>query len=895
MRNFDVSAEPRGHRTSNPDSNALPFVVQKHAATRLHYDFRLGWRGVLKSWAVTKGPSFNSADKRLAVQVEDHPIEYGGFEGTIPKGQYGGGTVMLWDFGDWTPHGDVDEGLLKGHLKFELHGNKLKGSWALIRMHGQAERADKPHWLLIKENDSFTRPSSEPAIIDEAPESALTHRTMDEIAAGNDHSWGSATKSVSTASPAHFTRRPTADQAPPPKISPSFNSTHNSMFNSTPRAPMPHFVAPQLAQQTLRPPIGDDWIHELKLDGYRIQMNVISAKRGGRTVKLLTRKGLDWTHRMPDIARAAEKMQVDNAILDGEVVVLDKKGGTSFADLQAAFQQDAKHFLTYFIFDLLYLNGRDLRGLPFIQRKEFLVELLQPFGADSPLRLSEHLAAAGNQFFAQACAFGAEGIVSKLKMSKYVSGRSGAWLKIKCRQEQEFVIGGFTKPSKGGAGIGALLLGYYQSGELNYAGRTGTGFTAKTHGSLRAVLDPLTQVSCPFSNMPAEGRRDAIWVRPERVAQVAFATWTRENLLRQAAFKGLREDKPAREVGRESATAPPATERSFLGVKDEDATRPRGNSSRIRKNKKAADEVETINLQLTHSNKILDEASGMTKLDLARYYLDIADKMLPYIAHRPLSIVRCPEGSGKPCFFQKHAGIGLPEGVKTIAVPNRKSGTQEEFLTVDSAQGLLSMAQLGVLEIHTWGSKDRRLEKPDQIVFDLDPDTTIDWSTLASAAHELRKRLRAVDLESYLKSTGGKGLHLVVPIAPQHSWTVVRGFAHQVMLGMEKDEPSLYLTKMTKSARSHRIYLDYLRNDRGATSIAPFSPRARSGVPVALPLDWKELKSDRAPAFHVMDFAQWKSRLRRNPWRGLSVSKQRLTAAAIRALQPSSRPRSGRD
>ena len=314
----------------------------------------------------------------------------------------------------------------------------------------------------------------------------------------------------------------------------------------------------------------------------------------------------------------------------------------------------------------------------------------------------------------------------------------------------------------------------------------------------------------------------------------------------------------------------------------------------MRKNKKTAEELDPINLRnlrLTHPNKILDEASGMTKLDLARYYLDIADKMLPYIAHRPLSIVRCPEGSAKPCFFQKHAGISLPEGVKTIAVPNHKTGTQEEFLTVDSAQGLLSLAQMGVLEIHTWGSKDRQLEKPDQIVFDLDPDTTIDWPTLASAAQELRKRLRALDLESSLKSTGGKGLHLIVPIAPRHSWAVVRDFAHQVMLQMEKDQPSLYLTKMTKSARSHRIYLDYLRNDRGATSIAPFSPRARSGMSVALPLDWKELKSDRAPVFHVMDFAEWKSRLRRNPWRGLDDSKQCLTAAAIRALGQSPRPK----
>jgi bifunctional non-homologous end joining protein LigD len=866
MRDFQSTSEPRGGARAANGKDALPFVVQKHAATRLHYDFRLGWRGVLKSWAVTKGPSYYPGDKRLAVQVEDHPIEYGGFEGTIPKGQYGGGTVMVWDFGNWQPEGDVDRGLADGHLKFELHGKKLKGKWALVRMHGDAGRADKPNWLLIKEKDEFARPQDATPITDEATDSAITHRGIEQIAESKDHVWNSRDSSDngSTKRASQESNR-TRIRIREPKRA---NVTHGSIAQSAPREAFPGFIAPQLAQQASKAPIGDDWVHELKLDGYRIQIH-LQSKGKERLVRLLTRKGLDWTARMPDIAQAAAQLQVKNAILDGEVVALDKNGVSSFADLQAAFQEGKKTYLTYFAFDLLYLDGRNIRALPLLQRKELLAGLIG-HSDDSPLRLSEHLQANGDEVFKKACALGAEGIISKLASAKYSSGRGTAWLKVKCIQEQEFVVGGFTLPSKGGPGIGALLLGYYEAAKLRYAGRSGTGFTQQTQRSLRTKLEELTQKASVFVDLPGNARRSVHWVKPKLVAQIAFATWTRDNLVRQAAFKGLREDKPAAEVIREKAVQPEAQLRRSGGAARKSATQKKSNGK---------GGMRMVDLPITHPDKILDDESGMTKQALAEYYLAVAEHMLPHIADRPLSVVRCPEGSGKPCFYQKHVGMGLPKGVNSISISNRKTGKKEEFLTLNTAEGLVGMAQMGVLEIHPWGSRNESLEKPDRIIFDLDPDTAIDWQTLTRCALELQKRLKKVELVSFVKSTGGKGLHVVIPIRPQHEWAEVKELAHKMVLSMEKEKPDLYITKMTKSARAGRIYLDYLRNDRESTAVAPWSPRARSGAPVAMPLEWRELKADKAPAFHVSDFSQWQARLARDPWKTMNAIAQDLPAA----------------
>jgi bifunctional non-homologous end joining protein LigD len=849
------------------EEKALPFVVQKHAATRLHYDFRLGLNGVLKSWAVTKGPSYYPGDKRLAVQVEDHPWEYAGFEGTIPKGQYGGGTVMVWDKGEWIPHGDPEQGLKDGELKFELRGKKLKGNWVLVRMHGAAGGSNKTNWLLIKERDRFARESSAPAITDKAPDSAVSGRTMDEIAESHDRVWNSAQGTEKSArSATHKKNSDSASLSAPPERKRAMPAPD---LKQIPRERFPGFIAPQLAQQTDSAPQGDGWVHELKLDGYRIQILVRSDDKKiakNRTTKLLTRKGLDWTARMPDIADAAAKLNVESAILDGEAVALDNRGVSNFADLQAAFHEGRQRYITYFAFDLLHLNGHNLRGLPLEERKRILEDLLRNAGGKSPLKLSEDIEADGDEVFKKACALGAEGIVSKLKSAKYTSGRSGAWLKLKCRLEQEFVIGGFTLPSKGGSGIGALLLGYYEKGKLRYAGRSGTGFTQKTHRTIRTQLNRLKQAESPFAEVPREERRSAIWVKPELVAEIAFSTWTRDNLVRQSAFKGLREDKPAKEVVRETAVEPTKAKRSLLAPKS-------AKSSGRRNGKEAAAMTE---LAITHPDKVLDPESGVTKQQLAEYYIAVAEHMLPHIADRPISVLRCPDGVGKSCFFQKHVGMGLPASVKTVSIRNKKSKEPEAYLTVDSSEGLLGLAQMGVLEIHPWGSHNESLDTPDRIVFDLDPDAAIGWKSLTMTALELKARLKKVGLESFVKSTGGKGLHIVAPIRPDHDWPAVKDFAHQMVLELEREKPELYVTKMTKAVRKNRIYLDYLRNDREATSVAPFSPRAHPGMPVAMPLAWKELDSAKAPAFHVSDFQEWRTRLRRDPWRKMLESKQKL-------------------
>jgi bifunctional non-homologous end joining protein LigD len=880
MRDFRATSEPRGDvegRAPSDNAESLPFVIQKHAATRLHYDFRLGWRGVLKSWAVTKGPSLYPGDKRLAVQVEDHPIEYGGFEGTIPKGQYGGGTVMVWDFGDWEPEGDVDRGLREGHLKFVLHGQKLHGKWALVRMHGRAEREDKPNWLLIKEKDSYARPVEAEPITDEEAASAITHRSIDEIAKSEDHVWDSSSADRNNSPKASEARRDSEEAAVKPGK--MLRTLRDSPLRSAHREAFPKFIVPQLAQQAAVAPNGAEWIHELKLDGYRIQIHVRSTRRQkprGRETKLLTRNGLDWTARMPDIANAAAKLNVDAAILDGEVVALDKNGGTSFADLQAAFQEGKQKYLTYFAFDLLHLDGRNVRDLPLSQRKKLLTELLSNINGKVPLLLSEHFHSSGEEVFRKACSLGAEGVVSKLETAKYRSGRGSTWLKVKCIQEQEFVIGGFTLPSNGGAGVGALLLGYYEAGKLHYAGRTGTGFTQKTQRTLHARLNRILRKRQEFVDMPASASRGVHWVRPELVAQVSFANWTRDNLVRQAAFKGLREDKKAIEVERETAVA--------LDKRPRAASKQDNKSGHAQSKSSGRSNSKMSKLHLTHPDKVLDEESGVTKQLLAEYYLAVVERMLPHIEDRPLSVLRCPEGSGKPCFYQKHVGPGLPEGVEGISIPNRKTGKKEEFLTLNTVEGLVGMAQMGVLEIHPWGSRNESLEKPDRVIFDLDPDAEIDWDQLTACATDLRERLKKLGLVCFVKTTGGKGLHVVAPIDPEHDWAAVKQFAHRIVLEMEKANPALYITNMSKAARKNRIYLDYLRNDRESTAVAPWSPRARSGTPVAMPIEWKELKATSAPAFHVSDIAEWQKRLKSDPWKEMTRNRQRLPVGSISSV-----------
>lgn len=909
MRDFAMTAEPRGSSaTKSKSDEGLPFVIQKHAATRLHYDFRLGWRGVLKSWAVTKGPSYVPADKRLAVEVEDHPIEYGGFEGSIPKGQYGGGTVMIWDQGTWEPVENIDEGFRKGSLKFVLHGTKMHGQWALIRMKGDRYgRSDgKPNWLLIKDRDDYSRGPGDPAITDEAPNSAITGRSIEQIAADEDHIWNSnhpekakspPNRSRLTALKERLAARQTASSrysAPPDR---------ESVLREAPREKMPGFIAPELAASVDHPPDGDEWLHELKLDGYRIQIQ-IEGSDSKRRVRLFTRKGLDWTKRMRVVAEAAAQLPVHAAILDGEVVVLTPEGNTSFAELQAAFDEGAPHPLTYFAFDLLHLDGHNLRALPLDRRKTILEGILQELRSQDTLRYSQHIRAHGAEMFHNACSLGAEGIVSKLANAPYQSKRTHNWLKSKCVLQQEFVVAGFTPLSNNTYGIGALLLGYYQDGQLVYAGRTGTGFNQKTHKLLRDRLEKLRQPKTAFHNPPAEAKKDAVWVKPEMVVEVRFSTWTKDHLVRQAAFLGLREDKKPGEVVREQATHVPKSARRGRGQEPSEiapaklsansaahsaasataATKSAVSSSahNVAHRKGAA---EVAGVRLTHPEKILDEQSRLTKRQLAEYYAAIADHLLPHIAHRPLSIVRCPEGSGKPCFFQKHIGMGMPAGVDSVPVAQKKGGPPEDYLTVSKVEGLVGLGQMGVLEIHPWGSRNETLETPDRLIIDLDPDPAISWERLVASAIEVRDLMKNLGLETFVKSTGGKGIHVVAPVRPEHEWPAIKEFAHNFVLMMERSNPKLYLTKMTKSARTGRIYLDYLRNERGATAVAPYSPRNRAGVRVAVPLTWSELRRTDPKQFSVANFDDWKSRLKRDPWLEMDQLKQSLMKRAISAVE----------
>ncbi len=901
MRHFDVTVEPSGGARDGTVS-ALPFCIQKHAATRLHYDFRLGWNGVLKSWAVAKGPSYNVKDKRLAVEVEDHPMEYGGFEGIIPAGQYGGGTVVLWDQGTWAPqpgYEDVDAGLRDGHLKFLMYGAKIKGKWALIRMGGKAATERKPNWLLIKEHDDLERGPNDPSVTDAEPNSVVTGRTMEQIAHNEDHVWNSketagtgqawyrrvgrpddaeaVPTSRSWRSPVRAFRGPPPSSAiPPPRngastqpSAPSVGTAEANLLrrlqpqlNTLPEEAQPDFLKPQLAGETTVPPEGKDWIHELKLDGYRIQ-----ARKSGPTVQMLTRSGLDWTHRVPAMAAAVARLPVEAITLDGEVVVLGPDGTTNFADLQASFQEGARNPLTYFCFDLLHLAGRNPRDLPLRSRKDLVAEVLAAVEGDE-VRLSEHIDVGGAQMFRRACELHAEGIVSKRADAAYSGSRNGAWLKSKCLLEQEFVVGGYTLSSDGPDRIGSLLLGYYRDGKLVYAGRTGTGFTQKSRRSLKEQLTPLEAARPDFAAVPTDAKRGVVWVRPELVAQVRFATWTADDLVRQAAFLGLREDKAATEVCREGAAPQPKN----LAPKAQRAAKPPA--------LKSAAPIEKAPVRLTHPDKILDTDSGVTKQMLANFYWAVAERMLPYIADRPLSLVRCPEGSAKPCFFQKHVNHMLPPGVGSVDVPDKKTGVHEPYITLSTREALAGLAQMGVLEVHPWGSQNDDLERADRLIFDLDPDEALGWEQVTTAADDVRARLRAIGLESFLKTTGGKGLHVVVPIQPQAEWPAIKDWAHAFVRDMERARPALYLTKMTKAARVGKIYLDYLRNERGATAVAPYSPRARPGMGVSMPLDWKELSLPDRPVFRVANFPEWCSRLRSDPWKAMAEINQKLPAKA---------------
>ena len=828
-RDFRQTPEPSGEDAVKPTIRRR-FVIQKHDATRLHYDLRLELDGVFKSWAVTRGPSLDPHDKRLAVEVEDHPLDYGDFEGTIPKGQYGGGTVMLWDRGYWEPEGTKtpEQALAKGDFKFTLKGERLHGGFVLVRMANDRERSKRTNWLLIKHRDEFAVEPNGAPVVEESDTSVASGRTMEAIAAGKgrkpkpfmlqggkvqaDAVWDSRSGLAADKRNARVREKKKA--------------------NTVVASDLPDFVAPQLCETLDRPPSADGWIHEIKFDGYRIQMRVLDGE-----VTLKTRKGLDWTSKYPAIARAAGSLP--DAIIDGEICALDANGAPDFAALQAALSEGETDALVYFAFDLLFEGGEDLRTRPLTDRKERLQQLLADAGEEARLRFVEHFEAGGEAVLRSACRLSLEGIVSKRGDASYVSGRTNTWVKSKCRAGHEVVIGGYSTTA---GKFRSLLVGVHRGEGFVYVGRVGTGFGAAKVKTLWRKLQALKTPKSPFTGLNAPKKESGVvWLRPELAAEIEFAGWTADGLVRQAAFKALRDDKPASEVEAEKPAEPANT----------DVPQPAGPTTA--RPLRRGGRVDVMGVLISNPDKPLwpDAKDGIpvTKEDLARYYEAVGPWLIDHIKGRPCSIIRAPDGVGGEQFFQRHAMPGTSNLLELVTV----FGDRKPYLQIDRAEGLAAVAQVGAVELHPWNCEPRQPELPGRLVFDLDPGPDVPFSRVVEAAREMRDRLNDLGLVSFCKTTGGKGLHVVTPLAIAKrrrtalSWPQAKGFAHDVCLQMARDNPSLYLIKMSKSLRNGRIFLDYLRNDRMATAVAPLSPRARSGATVSMPLTWTEVKADLDP------------------------------------------------
>lgn len=768
-RNFEITLEPEGKTEAS--GQGLRFVVQHHMARREHYDFRLEWEGVLLSWAVPKGPSYDTHDKRLAVMVEDHPLEYRNFEGTIPKGQYGGGVVMLWDEGFWEPYGDVEQGLIKGELKFVLRGRRLKGKWVLIRLKAKAGE-EKDNWLLLKERDEYVKTTSG---ISEFNTSIRTGRTMVEIERGEEEKV--------TSNP--FSR-----------------------------------VKVQLAKLVRTIPKNEDWLYELKYDGYRI-IAFVEAN----SVRLITRNGNDYTNHFSTIASSLTDLATGRAmILDGEIVITDASGKTDFQALQSYLKNPKDQNLTYIVFDLLALDGVDLRGQSLIERKERLKNLMK--NAPYNLYYSRHIKGNGNESFAVACQTGMEGIIGKRAGSQYSGLKNGDWIKLKCDRRQEFVIGGYALTDKKNSGVSSLLLGVYKGEELVYAGRVGTGMSEADMRMLEKEFESLRRQGPPFKHAPKPRPKEQLtWLEPELVAEIKFAEWTQDNLLRQASFKGLRVDKDPREIKREEA--------------EDEIPSPSSDEEVGRSRKAITGSVVIEGIKISNPGKVVFDDPVITKEDVIRYYAKVSEHMLRYVSHRILTVVRCPRGIAQTCFFKKHPGAES-KGIVTVPITTG-SGNTEDYFFIEQISGLIFEAQMGTLEFHTWGSRVDELEKPDIMVFDLDPDEGMDLSRVRQGARDVRSILAELSLNSYLKTSGGKGYHVVVPFQSNMTWDMFHDFAKRVAQVMEQKWPDRYTSNVRKASRTGKIFIDWIRNGRGATSVAPYSLRAREGAKVSMPISWDEL------------------------------------------------------
>ena len=849
-RDFGITSEPRGEVART--GKRLSYVIQKHAASRLHYDFRLELGGTLVSWAIPKGPSLDPHVRRMAVHVEDHPLSYGGFEGVIPKGQYGAGTVEVWDRGEWIPVGDPQEGLRKGKLKFELDGEKLRGAWNLVRINNRKDERQEP-WLLIKENDAEARPATEYDVVSELPESVLSRPTRKNVKSRN-------TK-----------KRPQADAGLPAQAV---------------AAKLPLSFFPQLATLVDEPPTGGGWIYEVKFDGYRVL-----ARIEGKDIRLFTRNGNNWTPRLQALHDEIAKLGIDEAWIDGEIAVLDEKGHPNFQLLQGAFDTSKTRDIVFFAFDLPYFGGYDLRRVPCVERRALLRAVMQEKSTPH-VRFSEHFDSDPVALLKGACEQGLEGLIGKRADSAYVSNRSPQWIKLKCTRRQEFVIIGYTDPKGSRSGFGSLVLGIHDAqGKLHYAGNVGTGFDESL---LRSIKEKVSALDTPRSPVdPAPKGVKAHWVRPKLVAEVAFTEWTSDGRVRHPVFHGLRTDKDPATITREEAASPKAEavaspkprsrkrEIENKGARAKDVKAPKLTRAMMRPADAETEGNVVRGIKVSNPDRIIDAASGATKLDLVRYYDRVAEHILPHLVGRPVALVRAPSGVTGQLFFQKHGDTVKVPGIKEL---DRKYWPEHDpMLEIDTAKALVGAAQMNVVELHTWNSTTRAIDKPDRMLFDLDPGEGITWQQLVEATGITKKFLDMLGLESFLKTSGGKGLHVVVPLTPRDDYDTVKDFSQAVVVHLARTLPKLFVAKAGAQNRIGRIFIDYLRNGNGATTASAFSARARPGLGVSVPLEWKELaKLEGASQWNIFSVFQRLEKLKADPWKAYAKTRQTISAASKR-------------
>ena len=833
-RDFSITTEPAEGGEAGED--VLTFVIQKHWASRLHYDFRLELDGTMKSWAVPKGPSYDPKDKRMAVHVEDHPISYSSFEGTIPEKQYGAGKVIIWDKGTWVPLDDPHKGYEAGNLKFEMHGHKMHGKWVLIRMKGKGEKQEP--WLLIKEKDELARPNTEFSVIDELPDSVMALPMP-----------GEKKKPRAKAAPAAKASKAT-------KASKAASKADNSaMPPEAVKAELPGSLSPELATLVDKPPSDpQDWIFEIKFDGYRLL-----ARVAGKDVRLFTRNGHDWTHKLGKLHKDLLKAALPDGWYDGEIVVHDENGRPNFGLLQMAFDGSNTADIVYFIFDAPYLNGYDVRNVPLEQRRAMLGEVLGKSALES-IRFSEEFGSDPQELVTAACKLGLEGVIGKRRGSRYVTRRSPEWIKLKCGQRQEFVIAGYTDPQGSRTGIGSLLLGTHDdNGVLQYAGNVGTGFNEATLRDLKNKLDALATDESPFPPKAVAGRKHH-WVKPKLIAEVSFAEWTSSGSIRHSVFHGLRSDKPAKKIGREKAQH----------VEDIVATQTQSSGP-------APEGKLPASLKITNGDRVIDKRSGSTKLDLVRYYALVGGLMMEHLKGRPVSLVRAPGGVDGELFFQKHADVAKMPGMKQM--DPSLDPDHPPMLEVGSAEGILSAAQWNVVEFHTQNAVGKGYETPNRMVFDLDPGEGVEWATMQEAAQLMHAFLDELGLPSFLKTSGGKGLHVVVPIKPGLDWDTVKDFSQAIVKHLSDALPERFAFKSGPKNRVGKIFIDYLRNGQGATTACAWSARVRPGLGISVPVAWDELAGLKAGDQWNIKNAHTRLDRGNEPWAGYAKAAKSLTAA----------------